>query len=94
GQRLTLQEHDGTVLLQLPLEHPVGIVHQREWWNSLFANPLGYLPSPGVVDSVEIALPATDILPFGPGWLRSWYFTFFAGLILFSLIFKWRWKLH
>lgn len=94
GHQLALTEHDGTVLLSLPFDTAVDTVHQRLWWNRLFANPLGYLPRPGIIERIDTGLPRVEIIGFGPGWLRSWYFTFFAGLLAFSLVFKQRWKLR
>lgn len=81
------------VLLGLPPPAPVGIVHQRRWWNALLGNPAGYLP-PGPVDAVEIDLPRREYLPFGPDWLRGWIPLFFAVVIATSLLLKIVWRLH
>jgi hypothetical protein len=92
GQRLELL-HEGQVLLALPPPAPVGVVHQRRWWNVLLGNPAGYLP-PGPVDSVEIGLRRREYLPFGPDWLRGWIPLFFAVLVAVSLLLKFVWRLH
>jgi hypothetical protein len=90
---IQLLEADNELLLSLPLAAPVGVVHQRRWWNVLLANPAGYLP-PGDVDTVEIDLPRQEYLPFGPAWLRGWMPLFFAVVIAVSLLLKVLWRLH
>jgi hypothetical protein len=94
GATLQLVDSDDTVLLTLPPPAPVGAVHQRRWWNTLLGNPAGYLPSPGDVDAVDIELPKREFLPFGPDWLRGWIPTFFAVVIIVSLLLKFLWRLH
>jgi predicted AlkP superfamily phosphohydrolase/phosphomutase len=91
---LELVDSDGTVLLTLPVAAPVGTVHQRRWWNVLVGNPAGYLPAPGDVDVVELGLPRSEFLPFGPGWLRGWMGYFFGVIIVLSLALKFLWRLH
>ena len=91
---LELIDSDGTVLLTLPTPEGASVVHQREWWNALIANPAGYLPSPGVVDHVSLGLPRTAFLPFGPDWLRGWIPLFFGVVIVFSLVLKFLWRLR
>ncbi|MGH6899170.1 MAG: alkaline phosphatase family protein [Geminicoccaceae bacterium] len=91
---LRLLDSDGTVLLSLPTAAPVGAVHQRRWWNVLVGNPAGYLPSPGYVDALELGLPRSEFLPFGPEWLRGWMAYFFGVVIVLSLLLKFLWRLH
>jgi hypothetical protein len=57
-------------------------------------NPAGYLPSPGHVDAVHLALPHSEYLPFGPDWLRSWIAFFFVVVLIGSLILKLLWRLQ
>lgn len=52
------------------------------------ANPLGYLPAGGGVETIHIALPARQYLGFGPGWLRGWMFSLFLTFLLSSVVFK------
>jgi predicted AlkP superfamily phosphohydrolase/phosphomutase len=94
GGGLELVDGDDTVLLTLPPPAPVGVVHQRRWWNTLFGNPAGYLPSPGDVDSISMELPSREYLPFGPSWLRGWIPFFFGVVIIVSLVLKFLWRLH
>jgi hypothetical protein len=91
---MRLIDSDGITLLTLPTEAPVSTVHQRRWWNSLMGNPAGYLPSPGDIDAVILALPTEEFLPFGPSWLRSWITLFFAVVVIASLGLKFLWRLH
>jgi predicted AlkP superfamily phosphohydrolase/phosphomutase len=93
-ESMQLVDSDGIVLLTLPTEAPVPTVHQKRWWNSLIGNPAGYLPSPGDVDAVVLAMPREEFLPFGPWWLRSWISLFFAVVIIASLSLKFLWRLH
>jgi hypothetical protein len=80
---------DGSLtLLVLPLEKAIPVIHKQRWWNFLIANPLGYLPQEGPVDSVDIDLPKTVIIGSGPAWVRGWMFSFFMAVLLSSLGFK------
>lgn len=90
----TLLDSDGTVLLTLPTPEPVSVVHQRRWWNVLIGNPAGYLPSPGDVDVVDLALPRSEYLPFGPDWLRGGIAFFFGVVLIGSLFLKFLWRLQ
>ena len=94
GTTLELVDSSDAVLLTLPPPAPVGVVHQRRWWNALLGNPAGYLPSPGDVDAIDIDLPKREFLPFGPDWLRGWIPFFFAVVIAVSLLLKVLWRLH
>jgi hypothetical protein len=93
GANVKLLDADDEALLTLPPAAPVGVVHQRRWWNILLGNPAGYLP-PGPVDAVEIDVPRREYLPFGPSWLRGWIPLFFAVVIAVSLLLKIVWRLH
>jgi uncharacterized membrane protein (DUF106 family) len=75
-------------LLRLPLEHDVPVIHTRKWWNWFMANPLGYLPEGGNVETIHIALPERSYLAFGPQWMRGWMFSFFLTFLLSSVAFK------
>jgi hypothetical protein len=76
------------ILLRLPLEEPVPVIHDRRWWNVLMANPLGYLPDDFGAQAVHIGLPERRYLDFGPDWLRGWMFSFFLSFLLSSVAFK------
>ncbi len=70
------------------------MVEQRRWWNGLIGNQVSYLPSPGDVDSVQLALPQPAVVPFGPEWVRGWLPVSVALLVALSLFLKVRWRLH
>ena len=78
----------GRTIGDLDLAAPVSTVHKREWWNALIGNPAGYLPNEWPVERVEIDLPRTEYLPFGPWWLRSWEAVFFGTLLACSVAIK------
>lgn len=86
---------EGTlVLLELPTAVPATIVHKRHWLNWLVGNPAGYLPDVARTDSLTLGLPAIDLIPFGPRWLRGWEAAFFLAALAWSLWLRWRWKLN
>ena len=87
GQSLTMREGQ-QLLLVLPLERAIPVIHKKRWWNLLMANPLGYLPEDGNTDVVHIELPAAVIIGSGPVWMRGWMFSFFMSFLLSSFGFK------
>jgi len=89
-----VNDADGELLLSLPLEHPVPIVHQRLWWNSLIGNPNGYLPERSSVQEIRFDLPGKTYLNFGPDWIRTWEMSYFLLLIAVSLGIKVAFKIH
>lgn len=91
---VTLKDGSDAVILTLPLQHAVGILHKKMWWNVLFANPIGYLPDSSKFDVVLIHLPTQQILDFGPSWMRGWEATFFCVVILCSLLIKFGFRVH
>ncbi len=77
--------------MELPPQAPTPVLHKRQWWNALIANPAGYLPEDAPVESLRLGLPSHEILPLGPDWMRGWLFTYFVLLIDASLGFKLHW---
>ena len=67
---------------------PAAVVHKRVWWNALLGNPAGHLPDGAAVEEVRLALPAREVLPFGPGWARGYELTYFAAVLAASLAIK------
>ncbi|MDP1625701.1 hypothetical protein [Parvibaculum sp.] len=87
-RRVVVRAADGEIVSDVPLARPVPVVEKRHWWNALIGNPAGYLPEAGPVERIELSLPAVEVLPFGPSWLRGWEVLFFTLLVAFSLIIK------
>lgn len=83
-----VRDSDGELLEQVRLHAPVPVIHKRQWWNALIANPAGYLPDTSPVERLEIALPELELVPFGPAWLRTWEGVFFTALLVCSLALK------
>lgn len=92
--QVQLTSGDSTVLLTLPMDWPSVVLHKHQWWNYLIVNPAGYLDAESPIDSVVLELPKQEITPFGPDWLRGWLPTFMVGLLVFSLLIKWHWRLR
>lgn len=86
--RLVITDETGDLVSDIALAAPVPTIHKKQWWNTLFGNPLGYLPADGAIEAIDIGLPEKDYLGFGPGWLRPWYVLFFTVLVLGSLAIK------
>ncbi|MGI9486210.1 MAG: hypothetical protein ACR2RF_10110 [Geminicoccaceae bacterium] len=86
--RLVVTGTDGEVISDISLAAPVPTIHKKQWWNTFFGNPLGYLPDDGEIEAIAFELPENDYLGFGPGWLRPWYVLFFTILVLGSLAIK------
>lgn len=83
----------GATVLTLPTEAAVPVIHKKQWWNLLFGNPIGYLPDDAAVEQLDLALPAQEFLPVGPGWMRGWMFLFFLNFLVFSVVFKFALKI-
>jgi hypothetical protein len=92
-RRLVLRDQTGAVAAAIPLPRPVPVLEKRRWWHALIGNPAGYLPEDIAVERVAIALPAQQILPAGPAWLRSWEPLFFAAMLGASLLIKRLWRI-
>lgn len=84
---------DGAVLTQLPLAAPVPIIHKKLWWNSLIANPAGYLADDAAIDEIYFEIESQQFLGFGPDWMRSWELSYFLLLIVTSLGIKFAFRI-
>jgi hypothetical protein len=67
---------------------PAATLHKRAWWNALLGNPAGHLPDGAALEEVRLALPAREVLAFGPGWARGYELTYFAAVVAASLLLK------
>lgn len=90
--RLTTVE--GEVVIELPPDVAVPVVHKRQWWNLLIGNPAGYLEPDNPAEAIQLALPAYRFVPWGPDWIRGWLFVYFVVVISVSLGFKSYWRVH
>jgi hypothetical protein len=79
---------NGDDLLRLPLEEAVPVIHQRQWWNLLMSNPIGYLPAGSIPSAIHLQLPERSYLGFGADWMRGWMFSFFVTFLVASVAFK------
>lgn len=89
-----LQTRAGETALILPPETPTPVLHERQWWNLLIGNPAGYLEPDNPADRIRFDLPAHEILPIGPDWMRGWLFTYLVVVVIASLGFKFYWGVH
>lgn len=77
-------------LANVAMTAPIPVIEQRQWWNWLAGNPLGYLPADSGIERIAFELPEPEYLPFGPGWMRHWLAVFFPIMTIVSLI-TYRW---
>jgi len=94
NDKVVVSISDGIELFDLPLQAAVPVVHQRKWWNSLIANPNGYLPDDIDIEEIRFELLPIEFLQFGPAWARTWELSYFLLLILVSLGIKVAFKIH
>jgi len=80
--------------LSLPNRVPTSVIHHKQWWNYLFANPAGYLDANVNIGRFEFNTPTQIIINWGPGWMRGWLFAFLSFLVLFSVGIKVVWRIH
>lgn len=90
----TLETADGSVVAEIPPAAPTPVLHPKKWWNTLIANPAGYLEADSPARVIELDLPKKQHLPFGPMWMRGWEFLYFVVLIIASISFKIYWRVH
>ncbi|WP_110649262.1 hypothetical protein [Salinicola peritrichatus] len=89
GPHLTVSDSDSE-LVNVKMTAPIPVIEQRQWWNWLIGNPLGYLPAESGVERITVELPQPEYLPFGPGWMRHWLAVFFPVMLIVSLL-TYRW---
>lgn len=85
---IELRDAQGLVVGRKSVVAPIPSVQKRIWWNSLFGNPLGYLPEKGPVERIDIDLPPQRFLPVGPDWIRGWVAPLVIALTVTSLLIK------
>ena len=93
GQTASLLRGDA-LQLKLPTVVPTHVLHTKQWWNVLLANPAGYLEDNTAIARFEFNTPTPVIIDWGPGWMRGWLFAFMLILVVFSVAIKILWKIH
>ncbi|MPZ38754.1 MAG: hypothetical protein GEU95_11940 [Rhizobiales bacterium] len=86
--RVDVVDDRGIVVHSVSMPAPVPLIHKRVWWSFLIGNPLGYLPSAGSVERIEINLPERRYLFVGPEWIRGWEAPFMTALLVGSVLLK------
>ncbi|MDH3472486.1 MAG: hypothetical protein OEM59_02245 [Rhodospirillales bacterium] len=84
----------GAILARIEPGAPAPVLHKRVWWNTLFGNPLGYLPQESDIERVELSLQPRHFLDGYPNWLSGWEASFFAVLVLLSVAIKFAFRIH
>lgn len=87
--RVQVTDAAGTPVLERAWPRPVPVLHKRQWWNALIANPAGYLPDDAPVDEVRAELPPRPLWHVGPAWLRGWEALFLVSATLVALLYRW-----
>ncbi|MDJ0652676.1 MAG: hypothetical protein QNJ40_00870 [Xanthomonadales bacterium] len=85
---------DAKPLFNLDGQHPTPVLHARQWWNWLIANPGGYLPAGSPLELVEIGLESRQLHTVGPTWTRTWPLTYFLVLVVTALGYKFLRRVH
>lgn len=91
---IIVTDSTGRRVARIRMTAPIPVIAKRRWWNVFFANPNGYLPAHGPVESVTVDLPVKTYLGFGPSWLRGWEAVFLAELVVVSLLIKFIFRIH
>lgn len=92
--RIVVRNRRDRLVADVVLAEPVPVVHQRKWWNTLIANPAGYLPRHSELRSIHVSLPRRELLPVGHPWMRGWEAVFFAALLAASIMLKVRMQIE
>ncbi len=83
--RVALTDLHGRGVGEIEWAEPRPVLEKRTWQAALAGSPLGWLPEELPIDRVELKLPETEYLSWGPSWMRGWEFTFFTVLTLVAL---------
>ena len=91
--QIELQSLSGDLIISIPSSTHVPLIHKRKWWNMLIGNPAGYIDESAPFDSVEFTHTPRELIGFGPHWIRSWLFIYFAVLMASSIAIKVKFKI-
>ncbi|HHB92672.1 MAG TPA: hypothetical protein ENK59_05610 [Thioploca sp.] len=81
-------------IINFPLTKAIPILHKRQWWNSLFDNPNGYIPESSPLEQINIALPQNKYITIGPEWLHSAEVAFLLFVVICSLIIQFTFRIN
>jgi len=90
---IEVAEQGGGVIAAVPASTRTPILHKRQWWNMLFANPAGYLDDGSPISAITLDLPKIELLGFGPAWMRTWWFIYFLVLMTAAIAIKVKFKI-
>jgi len=66
---------------------PVSIIHKKQWWNVLIANPAGYLDEQALIDEVTFEFPAATVPSWMDDYLGGWFWFYMLITLLCSIAF-------
>ncbi len=84
----------GNNIIYFPLTKAIPILHKQQWWNSLFGNPIGYIPNNSPLEQIDIALPQNKYITIGPEWLHSAEIAFLLFVVICSLTIQFTFRIH
>lgn len=91
---LMMGDRQGHEIFDVNRSKPEYFINKWKWWNVIIPSPYGYIGKNANVDMIWINLPMKEYLTFGPWWLRSWFVVFVLGMITFSLLIKYTFKIE
>lgn len=91
-ETIELLESNNLSIVKFPLEIS-GIIHKKQWWNSLIGNPAGYINDESQVNRIEFRFKPKKIINIGPSWMHGWLFVFFFLTFAFSIVFLFIFKI-
>ena len=84
-QQVQVSAEDGTVLINMS-DTPVSIVHKKQWWNVLFANPAGYISAEASVEEIHFEHQQQSPGLLFEKFFSSWVWPYFLSTLFFSVL--------
>jgi hypothetical protein len=91
---LKMDDPQGHGIFDINRTKPEYFINKWQWWNVIIPSPYGYISNNADVEMIWINLPMREYLTFGPWWLRSWFVIFVLGMISFSMMIKFVFKIE
>ncbi len=91
---LRMGDRHGREIFDVNRSKPEYFINKWQWWNAIIPSPYGYISKNADVDMIWINLPMREYFSFGPWWLRSWFVIFVLGMITFSFLIKFAFKIE